>query len=71
MTPNRSYYWVKSSFSDGEGANCVEWAPSLAVAHGVVPVRDSKAPDGPALAISPAAWTRFVAALNDGGPANR
>ncbi|MCT9084108.1 DUF397 domain-containing protein [Streptomyces fulvoviolaceus] len=47
--------WVKSSYSSGE-QSCVE------VAHvpGVVPVRDSKNPDGPALAIHPSAWSAFV-----------
>lgn len=27
---------------------------------GVAPVRDSKAPDGPALVVSASAWTAFV-----------
>ncbi|MYY11932.1 DUF397 domain-containing protein [Streptomyces sp. SID4919] len=63
--------WVKSTYSSQDGGNCVEWAPSHALAHGVVPVRDSKAPDGPALTIAPPAWACFVAALDDPGPANR
>lgn len=52
--------WFKSSFSNGDGGECVE------VAHntpGLVPVRDSKAPDGPAIILGAAAWVPFVASL--------
>ncbi|MEV0262730.1 DUF397 domain-containing protein [Streptomyces sp. NPDC050617] len=52
--------WVRSSYSGPEGGQCVEWAPG-AVAHGVVPVRDSKDPSGPVLTVSPAAWAAFIA----------
>lgn len=48
MTP-QTYPWVKSSYSSQDGGNCVEWSPAHACAHGTVPVRDSKAPAGPAL----------------------
>ncbi|MEV0262929.1 DUF397 domain-containing protein [Streptomyces sp. NPDC050617] len=51
--------WRKSSYSNSN-SNCVEWAPAVA-ATGVVPVRDSKDPNGPVLAVSPAAWSAFVA----------
>ncbi|MEU9707963.1 DUF397 domain-containing protein [Streptomyces sp. NPDC047967] len=51
--------WVKSSYSNTDGGNCVEWAPSVAPT-GVVPVRDSKAPEGPSLAVSRAAWAGLV-----------
>jgi hypothetical protein len=54
--------WVKSSYSGGEGGNCLEWAPALAP-HGTVPVRDSKDPHGPTLTFTPAAWTAFVTAV--------
>jgi hypothetical protein len=43
--------WRKSSFSGGSGGNCVEVATNL---PGVIAVRDSKDPDGPALALTPA-----------------
>jgi Domain of unknown function (DUF397) len=46
--------WRKSSYS-GQG-NCVEVA---ADGHGVA-VRDSKDPDGPALALGQHAWKSFV-----------
>ncbi|WP_405618519.1 DUF397 domain-containing protein [Streptomyces sp. NBC_01511] len=55
--------WVKSSYSSPEGGNCVEWSPTFADAHGVVPVRDSEDPDGPVLTVSPRGWRAFVAAL--------
>ncbi|MET8232936.1 DUF397 domain-containing protein [Micromonospora sp. NPDC005298] len=52
--------WRKSSRSSGNGGNCVEVADNL---PGVVGVRDSKAPTGPALVFAPAAWRAFVAHL--------
>jgi hypothetical protein len=60
-TPN---IWRKSSYSgagDEHGPdNCLE----VADGHpGILPVRDSKHPDGPALAFSHGAWAAFVAAL--------
>jgi hypothetical protein len=49
--------WFKSSYSDSSNSNeCVEVAATPSMVH----VRDSKAPDGPRLAFSPAAWTGFV-----------
>ncbi|TVL88166.1 DUF397 domain-containing protein [Streptomyces sp. SAJ15] len=59
--------WVKSSYSAGNGGQCVEWAPEFA-ATGAVPVRDSKNPDGPALVIAAPAWKAFVTALAEGAP---
>ncbi|MEU7103468.1 DUF397 domain-containing protein [Streptomyces stramineus] len=50
---------MKSSYSEGNGGECVEWAPAFAPS-GVVPVRDSKNPAGPALLLSPSAWSTFV-----------
>ncbi|AKH84097.1 toxin-antitoxin system toxin subunit [Streptomyces sp. CNQ-509] len=63
-------HWVKSSYSNGDGGGCVEWAPVVA-ASGVVPVRDSKDPDGPALAFSAAGWRAFVAGVRAGEFAER
>ncbi|ANW19381.1 DUF397 domain-containing protein [Streptomyces clavuligerus] len=56
--------WHKSSYSD-HGGQCVEWAPSYALAHGVVPVRDSKQSDGPVLMVSAAAFTGLVTMARD------
>ncbi|MFD5114909.1 DUF397 domain-containing protein [Streptomyces sp. NPDC058391] len=53
--------WVKSTYSGGEGGNCVEWSPSYAATHDTVPVRDSKTPTAPTLMLTPAAWTGFLA----------
>ncbi|MFG1806238.1 DUF397 domain-containing protein [Streptomyces sp. NPDC049040] len=58
--------WHKSSYSQGNGGECVEWAPSHVAATGEVPVRDSKDPHGPALSFSPAAWSGFVTAVKSG-----
>lgn len=58
--------WLKSSYSNGDGGNCVEWAPTLAAAHGLVPVRDSKIPGGPALTFAPETWSLFATAVRDG-----
>ncbi|MEU8619829.1 DUF397 domain-containing protein [Streptomyces sp. NPDC048623] len=52
--------WRKSSYSNGEGGSCVEVLDNV---PGVVPVRDSKNPTGPALLVPPAAWAAFVAGL--------
>ncbi|MGH3313531.1 MAG: DUF397 domain-containing protein [Streptomyces sp.] len=55
--------WRKSSYSNGEGGACVEVADGFA---GVMPVRDSKAPEGPALVFPADRWTAFVSAVKDG-----
>ncbi|MGW4377007.1 DUF397 domain-containing protein [Streptomyces albidoflavus] len=52
--------WAKSTYSSQDGGDCVEWAPPVALATGTVPVRDSKAPARPHLAVSSAAWQLFV-----------
>lgn len=52
--------WIKSSYSGENGGNCVEIAPEFAA---VVPVRDSKNPNGPVLVVTPSAWAAFMSAL--------
>lgn len=52
--------WRKSSYSTGDGGNCVEVADGL---PGLVPVRDSKVQDGPVLMIGATAWAGFVMGL--------
>ncbi|MFG3703225.1 DUF397 domain-containing protein [Micromonospora sp. NPDC047670] len=54
--------WRKSSRSGSSGGNCVEVADNL---PGVVAVRDSKDPAGPALTFTPTAWRAFVARTAD------
>jgi Domain of unknown function (DUF397) len=55
--------WRKSSYSGGNGGNCVEVALNL---PGVVAVRDSKNPAGPALAFTPHEWRTFLVSARDG-----
>ncbi|RGD56615.1 DUF397 domain-containing protein [Kitasatospora xanthocidica] len=54
--------WRKSTYSNGQG-DCIEVADGVA---GVVPVRDSKDPHGPALAFTAEAWRSFVAGVQAG-----
>ncbi|MGW3562357.1 DUF397 domain-containing protein [Streptomyces sp. NPDC000941] len=58
--------WVKSSYSGGNEGQCLEFAPDISVTAGVVPVRDSKNPAGPALVFSGDAWGSFTAAVQAG-----
>lgn len=53
--------WVKSSYSNGQAAECVEWAPEYARATGDFLVRDSKDPDGPYLRLTAEGWAGLVA----------
>ncbi|OKI09906.1 DUF397 domain-containing protein [Streptomyces sp. CB02923] len=51
--------WFKSSYSENGGV-CIEVATNLLTTHGMVPVRDSKVPNGPTLTLRPDAWTELV-----------
>ncbi|MGW5349069.1 DUF397 domain-containing protein [Streptomyces sp. NPDC004031] len=56
--------WRKSSFSGNSNPDsCVEVADGFT---GVVPVRDSKDPQGPALVFPVGAWAAFVADVKAG-----
>ncbi|MFB6548835.1 DUF397 domain-containing protein [Streptomyces sp. NPDC056405] len=48
--------WAKSSYSSGEGGECVEVASWLCATH----VRDSKAKAGPIVSLAPEAWAEFI-----------
>ncbi|WP_030488807.1 DUF397 domain-containing protein [Micromonospora chokoriensis] len=52
--------WRKSRRSGSSGGNCIEVADNL---PGVIGVRDSKDPSGPALTFGPTAWRSFVAEI--------
>ncbi|MFB7468087.1 DUF397 domain-containing protein [Streptomyces sp. NPDC056224] len=68
--------WFKSSYSSGEGGECLEvalaWQKSsyssgeggqcveVAACPSAVHVRDSKVTAGPELAVTPGAWADFV-----------
>ncbi|MFC9326056.1 Scr1 family TA system antitoxin-like transcriptional regulator [Kitasatospora sp. NPDC057015] len=56
--------WRKASYSDAESGQCIEVADNV---PGVVPVRDSKDPSGPALVFPAVAWQSFVAGVRNGG----
>ncbi|MDI3385656.1 DUF397 domain-containing protein [Streptomyces sp. B-S-A8] len=49
--------WRKSSYSNPDGADCLEVRDDL---PGLVPVRDSKNAEGPVLVFPAAAWGAFV-----------
>ncbi|NNN30915.1 DUF397 domain-containing protein [Streptomyces sp. S3(2020)] len=53
---NEQLTWFKSSYSGGEGGECLEAALTPATIH----LRDSKHPTGPHLTLSPATWSAFL-----------
>jgi Domain of unknown function (DUF397) len=64
MTPEMANAaWRKSSYSGSSGGQCVEVAVNL---PGIVAVRDSKHPDGPALVLTPDAFAAFTDAIRAG-----
>lgn len=74
QTSARALVWVKSSYSDAAGNNCVEvaWRKStysdnaggncveVADATPAVHIRDSKDPEGPTLSVPRSGWARFL-----------
>ncbi|MCX4660695.1 DUF397 domain-containing protein [Streptomyces uncialis] len=65
MRPNGLAGWAKSSYSDGEGGNCLEWLPSHGRTHGTVPVRDSKTAERVGLLFQASAWRSFIAGIKE------
>lgn len=55
--------WRRSSYSNSDGGQCVEVSDDFAT---VVPVRDSKALQGPVLMFPAAGWASFVSAIKGG-----
>ncbi|WPP31048.1 DUF397 domain-containing protein [Streptomyces sp. CL7] len=55
----------RSSYSNQEGGNCVEVVDGL---PGVVPVRDSKVPQGPTLCFEGGSWAAFIGDLKSRRP---
>ncbi|MFD0194354.1 DUF397 domain-containing protein [Streptomyces albidoflavus] len=53
--------WFASSYSGGDGGQCVEWAPAHALATGEFLVRDSKVQNGPHLTLSRESFAGLVA----------
>jgi hypothetical protein len=58
--------WRRSSYSDGEGGNCVEVANLTTTPGQGVAVRDSKNPEGPALLVPAKAFIAFIAGVRAG-----
>ncbi|WP_338683151.1 DUF397 domain-containing protein [Streptomyces acidiscabies] len=52
--------WRRSSYSNANGGTCVEISEDF---PGVVPIRDSKNPNGPALTVPTTAWDTFISSL--------
>jgi len=55
--------WQKSTYSGGNGGQCVEVARNL---PGIVAVRDSKDPGGPRLVVTPGEWRAFTGGVRRG-----
>ncbi|WP_324793368.1 DUF397 domain-containing protein [Streptomyces cyaneofuscatus] len=53
-------HWRSSSYSNASGGECVQVSDDF---PGLVPVRDSKNPTGPALVLRAAAWGAFVSSV--------
>ncbi|PNG17987.1 DUF397 domain-containing protein [Streptomyces cahuitamycinicus] len=49
--------WRKSSYSEGGANDCVEVADNC---PGIIPVRDSKQPQGPILVFGVTPWASFL-----------
>jgi Domain of unknown function (DUF397) len=56
--------WRKSSYSGGNGGNCVE-VGAYADTHRVL-LRDTRDRQGPVLAFSPQAWRHFAGQVKTG-----
>lgn len=54
--------WRKSTYSGGNGGECVEVAGHL---PGIVAVRDSKNPDGAALTFTAREWRSFLIGIKN------
>ncbi|MFI7090962.1 DUF397 domain-containing protein [Streptomyces lydicus] len=55
--------WRKSSYSGSSEGSCLEVLDGHPAG---VPVRDSKDPHGPAVVFPDAAWSSFIASVNEG-----
>ncbi|MFI5528600.1 DUF397 domain-containing protein [Kitasatospora sp. NPDC051853] len=56
----------RSSTYSNNGGQCIQPAMNLHTDRGIVPVRDSKDPSGPALVFPAASWAAFATAVADG-----
>lgn len=63
--PDFAVTWRKSTYSGGNGGNCVE----VGQAAGRVLVRDTRDRAGAVLAVGADAWRRFAATVRESGQA--
>lgn len=63
ISPDLSGAEFRTSSLSGANNNCVEVATNL---PGLVAVRDSKDPSGPALTFSHPAWNNFLTGIRNG-----
>jgi len=52
--------WIRSTYSQSNGGECIEWAPRHAQVTGDVLVRDSKDPSGSHLTFSARSFATFI-----------
>ncbi|GAA2318803.1 MULTISPECIES: DUF397 domain-containing protein [Streptomyces] len=64
---NTPIRWVKSSYSSGDGGQCIEWAPDHAEVTGEFLVRDSKDPRGPHLSLTREGFAGLVTFAKSNG----
>jgi hypothetical protein len=57
--------WFKSSYSSQQNGNCVEVA-DLISENNQIAIRDSKDKAGPALLVTPTAWSTFISDVRAG-----
>ncbi|MFJ6213779.1 DUF397 domain-containing protein [Streptomyces sp. NPDC092296] len=60
-----SPHWFTSSYSNNGGA-CIQVATNLTTTHDLVPIRDSKDPNGPTLNFPTHSFASFVASIKAG-----
>lgn len=61
-SPEPVSVWIKSSYSNSSGGNCVE----VLLDPAAITLRDSKDPDGPTLTFTPQEWDAFLRGATDG-----
>ncbi|WP_030917630.1 DUF397 domain-containing protein [Streptosporangium amethystogenes] len=62
-SPDLSSATFRKSTLSGPNNDCVEVATNL---PGLIAVRDSKNPSGPALTFSPTVWSNFLTGIRNG-----
>ncbi|MEU5294957.1 DUF397 domain-containing protein [Streptomyces umbrinus] len=60
--------WFKSSYSSGQGGECVEIAiaQTAPATPTTIHIRDSKTPTAPMLTVTPTTWSAFLPQVRGG-----